>query len=255
MEACIDTRNNLWIDYSLINPVKWSSNFIELNTYGLVYNKNKPDTQKNKNGISFSDLPYLTNMNNQLQIYVSEYSINSAAKTFINTFSKTIEFKADANILDSFLHGFKNVFPDPTGDVLLAPKGLPQIQITNKGLSVKYPHYITVWAWSRKSKPAFHGIIELNLEIDLAVEKGPTIYANIKDLSAKVVRIDVNDVNSNPNTAIEGTFKILKDTVIGLFNELAKNMKYKFPTVMGLNFTDLKLEFKNNHIVINYNLS
>ena len=254
MEACIDSVNGLWIDYSLISPVRWTSNFIELNTYGLVYNKKKTETQKGKNGIALADIPYLTNMDNQLQIYVSEYSINSAAKTFLTTFYKPLQFKLNADLLNAFLPGFKNNFKDSYGDVTLQSRGLPKIQLTNKGLLVKYPHLLTVKVPSRQ-KPAFYTEIELTLEIDLRVDYGPTIYANINELSAKLGTIYIKDASDKAKDVIENSFSFIKATVIELFNAAAKNMKYKFPSVMGLTFKDLKFEFKNNHIVINYNLS
>jgi hypothetical protein len=254
MKACIDKANNLWIDYSLINQVRWANNFIELNTYGLVYNERRLDTQKGKNGISFTDLPYLTSMTDQLQLYVSEYSINSAAKTFLNTFYKALQFKLDADVLNIFLPGFKNNFKDSYGDIILQSQRLPTIQITNQGLVVKYPHVLTVRVPSRL-KPAYHTEIELTLGIDLRVEYGPTVYANINDLSAKLGTVYIKDATNSQNSVIEGGFEFIKSTVIQLFNGMAKNMKYKFPSVMGLSFKDLKFEFKDKYIVINYNLS
>jgi hypothetical protein len=58
LETLVDSSNNYWLDYSLVNDVRHKSGFIEMNVFGLLYKQGKSDTQ-NRNRYSLSQLPVI----------------------------------------------------------------------------------------------------------------------------------------------------------------------------------------------------
>lgn len=253
-ETEVPINKDLVLDYSLIDPIKVYNKFIELNAYGVLYNKNKENTKKNKNGMTFTQLPSISKLEKQFQLYVSEYTLNSALYTYLETYYKPINFKVSSNIAELVFPEFKSLFNDKEATFNLRYRKLPKLQVTENGIFVKSDSLFNVTVPSRL-KPIFYSEVELTLGVYLNVNYGPSVTINIKDLSAKLGTTYIKDVCQNKIPNIEVGFKAIENTIILLINALAKNMVYDFKPIMGIKFTDIKLENKNGYLVIYYNVS
>ena len=253
LETEVTIKQNLILDYSLINPIKVTNQFIELNAYGVLYNKNLERTKKLKNNYSLTQLPDISKMEKQFQLYVSEYSINSAAYTYLETYYKPLDFDISSDVATILLPGFSEVFNDNKAHINLKYLTTPKIKITENGLIVKAPSLFTVTVPSRL-KPAFVSHLDLTLGIKLEVEYGPSVSGKITDLSAKLGDVYVRDACKS-NTLIELGFNIIENTIIKLINLLAQDMKYDFKPIMGIQFKDIKLENKDGYLVVYYNVN
>ena len=96
-------------------------------------------TKKIKNNYSLTQLPYISKMEKQFQLYVSEYSINSAAYTYLETYYKPLDLDISSDIANILLPGFSEVFNDKKAHINLKYQSIPKIKITENGLIVKAP--------------------------------------------------------------------------------------------------------------------
>ena len=76
-EIVVDASKGLFIDYSLFDNIKMKTGYLEINSYAFFYNKNKSLTQNKKN-FPLSLVPPITSIDNPNQVFISQYSINSA---------------------------------------------------------------------------------------------------------------------------------------------------------------------------------
>ena len=93
----------------------------------------------------------------------------------------------------------------------------------------------------------------------MKVAYGPKISGEIKELSAKIKTINLNNASNSVNSLnsiIEGGFALIQSTIIPVLNLfIQKNIEIKFPTVMGISFTNVSLELKNKYFVVNYDIT
>ena len=97
----IDEPKGLYIDYSLVD-IKMRNGFLEINSYAFLYNKNKPETMQPKR-IPFTMLPQISSIDTPNQLFISEYSLNSALYTYFITYPLSLKINVDPNILESLL--------------------------------------------------------------------------------------------------------------------------------------------------------
>ena len=255
LETLVDSSNNYWLNYSLVNDVRHKSGFIEMNVFGLLYKQGKSDTQ-NRNRYSLSQLPVINQMENELQLYVSEYSLNSALYTIIqsNTFQNQLKIDdIKTQLLNFLLPGIeKNFGKLPTSAEFYY--STPKLEITEKSINCPITGNIIVRV-NNASKPVLLINYNLVLSLELYVLPGPYISAKILDLSAKTNRVELNDIEA-PQDTFETLVNMVKTPTLALVNLLLKNdIKLSFKQLLGLTFKDISLTPKNQYLVVKYNLS
>jgi hypothetical protein len=97
----IDEPKGLYIDYSLVD-IKMRNGFLEINSYAFLYNKNKPETMQTKR-IPFTMLPQISSIDTPNQLFISEYSLNSALYTYFITYPLSLKINVDSKKLESLL--------------------------------------------------------------------------------------------------------------------------------------------------------
>ena len=90
-ELPIDLSKGYYVDYSLVDDIKMRNGYLEVNSYAFFYNKNKPETQL-RNRFDLNLVPSISTIDNPNQLYISEYSINSALYTFFISNPLSIKF-------------------------------------------------------------------------------------------------------------------------------------------------------------------
>ena len=81
-EIPIDESNHLFLDFSLVEGLKTKNGYIEVNSYAFLYNDQETET-KNKKNYALSIVPPITTIDNPNQVFISQYSINSALYTYL----------------------------------------------------------------------------------------------------------------------------------------------------------------------------
>ena len=104
--------------------------------------------------------------------------------------------------------------------------------------------------------PVFACELNLTLKAQANVEYGPKMTAKITELSGIFGEIIVNEATDSPKETIVKGFDTLKNAIVPLMNEyIKKYVNLPFPTIMGINFTDVEVRHKDKYMLVNFNLS
>ena len=246
---------NFWMDYTLASPIKLQNQFLELNSYALLFSKEFPET-KNKKRYPLSTLPSISD--SQFQLFVSEYSINSAAYTFLTVNKDNTLLKYNGlpiTIINTMLPGVSKKYTNKKAELSFNPKPETNIKLSEEYMYINLPgtFYLKV---EDIQDPVFVWELTLNLKAQLNVDVGPKITAKINDLTPTFGNILVNQATDADQATIEKGFIIVKNALVALINSyIDKKVKLPFPSIMGINFTDVKVQHKEKYILVNLNLN
>jgi hypothetical protein len=243
-----------WLDYTLASPIKLQNKFLELNSYALLFSKEFPET-KNKYRYPLSTLPSISDA--QFQLFVSEYSINSAAYTFLTVNKDNTLLKYNGlpiTIINTMLPGISKKYANKKAELAFNPKPEANIKLSEEYMYINLPgtFYLKV---EDIQDPVFVWELTLNLKAQLNVDFGPKITAKINDLTPIFGNILVNQATDSDQATIEKGFIIVKNALVAIINSyIDKQVKLPFPSIMGINFTDVKVQHKEKYILVNLNL-
>jgi hypothetical protein len=244
-----------WLDYTLVSPIKLQNKFLELNSYALLFSKEFPET-KNKNRYPLSTLPSISDA--KFQLYVSEYSINSAAYTFltVNKDNTLLKYAGlPITIINTMLPGISKKYTNKKAELFFNPKPEANIKLSEEYMYINLPgtFYLKV---EDIQDPVFIWELTLNLKAQLNIDVGPKITAKVNDLTPIFGKILVNQATDSDQATIEKGFIIVKNALVAIINSyIDQKVKLPFPSIMGINFTDVKVQHKEKYILVNLNLS
>ena len=135
--------NNYWLDFTLASPIKTQNRFLELNSYAFFYSEKYKSTQ-NRNKYPLTPLPSIDTLGKNLQLYISEYSINSAIYTLLTDSDKVISIRVNTKIINAMLPGILEKYGEKQATIILNSTPESKIQITEQYLHVEIPGYIGV---------------------------------------------------------------------------------------------------------------
>ena len=253
-ETSIDYSKGLYLDFALASPINLKAGFLELNSIAHLYNKNIYDT-RNSNRYPLSYLPSFSFAQNQLQLYVSEYFLNSAIYTLLKTNKKTISLKSKTNVIETLLPGLVNVYGNK--DVILTITNIENsyVKLIQNNLNVNAVGTFTI-SVDGINEPVYKCEIELSLLSKLLIRYGPKLSGEINQISAKVKKILLNK-NPKVTYPLVGNALSLVDSLFRpIINGLIKqDFELQFPKVMGIEFKDVSLEIKDQYFIVNYNFN
>ena len=253
-ETKANLGNNYWLDFTLVSQIKTQNRFLELNSYAFFYNEKNPLT-KNRNKYPLTPLPSINTLGKNLQLYVSEYSINNAIYTLLSDSNKVIPINVNTKILNMMLPGIVDKYGEKQATIILNGSPESKIQITDQYMHVGVPGTFSVKIDGIESE-VFKCTLDLSLKVNVKVVDGPKLSGEIKELSAKIKTINLNNASDSVNSIIENGFTLIQSTIIPVLNLfIKKNVEIKFPTVMGISFTNVTLELKNKYFVVNYDIT
>ena len=256
LKTQVDPYKNYWIDYSLVNDVRHKSGFMEMNVYGLFYKEGNSLTQ-NRNLYSLSQLPIINKMENEFQLYISEYSLNMALNTIIQSNTYHNRLKIDdikTQFLNILLPGIEKTFGKTKATVFLS-YSTPKLEILENSINCPITGTVQVKV-EGVNKPAYYLSYSIVLSLDLKVLPGPSISAKILDLTAKTTTLYINDVTGAPNDVFERVVEIVKAPTLAIIDLLLKDdIKMNFKQILGLTFRDISLTHNNHYLTVKYNLS
>ena len=254
-ETKIQVGNGFWLDFTLKTPIKTKNRFLELNSIANFYSEN-PETQK-KDRYPQNNLPSINLIGSQFQLYVSEYSINTAIFTFLTEKSKPLSFRVGTKILNSMLPGIVDKYGEKQATVTLIQSPNSNVKITDQYFGINVPGTLSI-----KVDGITNEILNCNLDLSLKVDiivnyqnMQNYVTGNIKELSAKVKEVKVNEVSKSDISFIESGFKFIDITVIKLLNEFIKNnFLFSVPPIMGVTLINIKFIHKNGYFEVNYDI-
>lgn len=221
--------------------------FLEINSKARLYNPNNALTKtKNFPNVYF---PYLTTMGSQLQIYISENSISSAIYTLLASNNQEIKAKIKSSKLTKILSGSQ--FGE---EVYIVFTGTPDVSlgITKDNLNINLPGTLSLR--NLNNQDFLKVDLKLQLKVKVSIQNGAKVTGVVNDLNLNINKLLFDKLSLNLSKVTEGLMEA-KPELIPLINEfIDKKMKVTFPTVMGIQFTQLSLEHKDHYLQINFNL-
>ena len=240
------------LDITLSRPIQLRNKFLEITSKARLYDPSIPLTKSQ----SFRQVyfPNITTLENQLQIYISEYSINAAIYTLLMSHNKELKSTVSPSSIESFLPGFKKKYINLSPQIFFTGYPKASIEITEQSLNVNLGGIFLIKV-PGQSSPIFNSTLNLSLKVEAYIANGQRVSARIRDLNAKVSEVTINEVCQSNTTLIENGLSNIKMTLIDLLNGFIKNyMEIPFPTFLGIKFTELTLQHKNHYLQINFNL-
>jgi hypothetical protein len=229
------------LDVTLSKYIQLRNKFLEITSNARLFNPSIPQTKTQY--FKQVNFPYLTTLGNQLQVYVSEYSVNAAIYTLLMSNNRELKTTVPASVIESFLPGFKEKYKNISNpQIFFTGDPNASIEITEQSMNVNLPGTFMIKV-PGQSSPIFNSTLTLALKVEVHIANGQKASAKIHDLSAKVSQVSINTVCQSNTQLIESGFAFIKMTLIELLNGFIKNyMEIPFPTFLGIQFTQLSLQ-------------
>ena len=224
--------------------------YLEVNSYALLFNEGIPETQKKKR-IALSYVPNMVKIDNQYQLFISQYSINSALFTFFK--SEPLSLTLDSKIITSALlnlilpginqkYGFDKVI------FYFKTRKEGELELNKDGVTGKI--YGTIIIKTKGTgEIIFQCDVDLLANVEIIVKNSISITGNIHSLNIKVVKVDVN--KSSSQILIEQNINSITSDILPFANEIIENgVKFTLPVF----FKGIKIEHNKQYISITYSL-
>ena len=245
----IDEQKGYYIDFSLVDNIQMKNGYLIVNSYAFFYNKRKPLTQ-NKRRYPLSLLPTILKVNNPDQLYVSEYSINSALFTIFN--SNPLSLKIDSSLintglLEGVLPGISSKFKGQKIGIDLESTKPATLELLENYINGKIYGKIILKA-EGINDPIFSCEIEISTKVEIIVFDNVYVSGKINELNIKPGTVSINKVSSQFSTKNINT---ILPVVLPLLNDyIKKNIKITSPIFLRV----LSIEHKNKYLAINYKI-
>jgi hypothetical protein len=127
-----------WLDLTLAAPVQLKNKFLQVNSYALLFSKEYPETQ-NKTRYALSNFPSISD--NQFQSFISEYSLNSAAYTYltVNSEEALLSYTLSTGFVNVMLPGITQKYGMKDSEISLIPKPETNIQLFEEYMVITAP--------------------------------------------------------------------------------------------------------------------
>lgn len=247
----IDEYKGYSIDYSLVNPIRMRNGYLEVNSYALLYNEKIIDTKiKIKEDIPLSSVPDMIKIDKQYQLFISQYSINSALYTFFKTEPLSITLDSDivSALLNVVLPGIYQNYGNEKIIVTFNTKNPGQLELNENGVAGKIFGQMII-KLKGTNEVIFKCDLDLLTEVEIIVKNSISLTGNIHSLNIKVVNIDENKCSSQ--IYIENNINLITSFVLPFANQIIeKGIKFDLPIF----FKEIIINHNKQYISIGYKL-
>ena len=250
MEICVDESKGYCIDYSLVNPIIMKNGYLEVNSYALLYNKNKPKTQK-KNRIPLTYIPNISKVGNQYQLYISEYSINSALFTLFSTENLSLSINSNTItpiLLSIILPGINEKYGNQKLKLDFEVTKEGSLEFSEDGINAKIFGQIIIKI-EDSGEVIFQCDSEISTDVELFIKEGISITGKIHSLAIKVGAIPIN--KSSSKVLIEHNINTLIYAILPIINNFIAD---KIQLTLPIFFKNIDIQHKNHYLTVNYAL-
>ena len=261
------------IDYSFIENPKIRDHFLLINSYGAFINKNIPDTTQQRFPLSTGVKDY-NPYGKQVQIYLSEYVINTAFYTMYRSKSLNISVKPEfvpqqspvkltTRWLSVIINGLDEAFgQDLPCEIEMGMRDSPKVEFEEKYVNVTLPSQVIVNVrvntnngYVLKQAIKLNADYLVNFAFQFKEEGNITAHVNeIRVSNTSFVESAVPKANSTK--LIEDGFNKIAYMLTPFLNTYIKQyLNITLPTIQGLKFNDMTVTHKTNYIAVEYNLN
>ena len=245
-DFAIDSKNGLYIDYTLVENIKMKTGYLEVNSYAFFYSKKDKATQNKKN-FPLSLVPPITSIDNPNQVFISQYSINSALLTYTIIHPLTLKLDIDDYILGLFLPSLLVKYP---GDKYIVYLEIPRpaLDFEENYISSDIKGYFRVHIEDKNNHaPVFVCAYEASIQVEIVVIGEKTITGKVNDINIKVGQVPINQINTE--VLIEH-INDLKPFALNAINKAIKdeNISFTLPSF----FLNVKVKHKSKYIAVDY---
>ena len=245
----IDEQKGYYIDFSLVDNIQMKNGYLVVNSYAFFYNKRKPLTQ-NKRRYPLSLLPPIFKVNNPDQLYISEYSINSALFTIFNSIPLSLKIDSsliNTGLLEAVLPGIYSKFKGKKIEIDLESTNAATLELLENHINGKIYGKIILKA-EGINDPIFSCAIEISTKAEIIVFDNVYFSGKINELNIKPGTVSINKVSSQFST--ENINSILP-IVLPLLNDyIKKNIKITCPIFLRV----FSIEHKKKYLAVNYKI-
>ena len=243
-EIVVDASKGLFIDYSLVDNIKMKTGFLEVNSYAFFYNKNKSLTQNKKN-FPLSLVPPITSIDNPNQVFISQYSINSALYTYFKTYPLTLKLDVEDYILGLLFPSFLIKFPGQK-PIVYFDISAPALEFEENYISSVISGTFRIHLEGRYNA-IFICSMEISIKLEIIVIEEKTVSGKVNDINIKVGQVHLNEAGSN---ILIDHINDLKPFALNAINKAItdENIRFTLPSF----FLNVKVEHKNKYLAVNY---
>ena len=242
--VAIDESNGLYIDYSLVD-VKMKKGYLEFNSFAFLYNINMPETMQTKR-LPLTLLPPITSVDNPNQLFVSEYSLNSALYTYFKTKPLSTKLDIDSSVLETLFPTFGKELAEKT-EIFLETTDPPTLDL--KLAYVKGDIYgkISLKVEGRNDL-SIAATLHIETKIELIIKDNIYLSGRIYELEINVKKIEVGELHAK--LLIEQINKLSPIVLLALNEYISKNVKFTLPVF----FKSAEIDHKMTYLGINYSI-
>ena len=242
--VAIDESNGLYIDYSLVD-VKMKKGYLEFNSFAFLYNINMPETMQTKR-LPLTLLPPITSVDNPNQLFVSEYSLNSALYTYFKTKPLSTKLDIDSSVLETLFPTFGKELAEKT-EIFLETTDPPTLDL--KLAYVKGDIYgkISLKVEGRNDL-SIAATLHIETKIELIIKDNIYLSGRIYELEINVKKIEVGEFHAK--LLIEQINKLSPIVLLALNEYISKNVKFTLPVF----FKSAEIDHKMTYLGINYSI-
>ena len=187
--------------------------------------------------IALTMLPSITSIDNPNQLFVSEYSINSALYTYFKTYPLSLKINVDTTILESLLPTITSKYANKT-DVYLEITEPPSLRFQNNYIKGIILGRIIIKVKGTKDL-IFACTLQINTKVEIIVMEKTNVSGKLHGLSIVPKKVELNAVSKT--FVIENVFK-LHIIVLSALNEyISNNVKYSLPIFLKKLVSNMKI--------------
>ena len=240
----IDASKGLFIDYSLVD-IKLKNGYIEINSYAMLFNEYLSETKEIKK-VPLTLVPSISSIDNPNQLFISQYSINSALYTYFKTSPLSLKININSDILELLLPSITSKFENKKTEVLLETTDPPTLDFQSKYIEAKIFGAIKIFVEGGK-KPIFVCSILILSKVEILTQ-GLNVSGKLHELSIKVESIDEN--GASLTFLFENVNKLISLFLSALNKYISQDIKFSLPIF----FKNINVEHKSQYLAINYEL-
>ena len=238
----IDESKGLYIDYSLVD-IKMRNGYLELNSFAFLYNKNKPETMQNKR-LPLTLLPPISSVDNPNQLFISEYSLNSALYTYFITIPLSIKLDINKALLEELFPTFAKEIIEKT-EVFFETTDPPTLNLKLNYIKGEIYGKIIIKVEEKEEIVCF---LHINTKVELIIMDDINLSGQIYELEISVQKIEVGEVHAK--LLIEKVNKVSPIILVALNSYIKEKVKFTLPIF----FKNAEISQKMTYLGINYRL-
>ena len=264
------------IDYTFIEGPRAENKFILFNSFGALINQNVPSTLVQHFPLE-KGVPEYDVRGKQVQIYASNYVINTAINTLYKSRSMYATLTPDMLppktplklttkwLSTSLFAGLDTFFGEKECQFRFFVSKSPIVDFKEDVVSLTLPSEVRLDVRSSTSQagsgkytviPALRINGDFLFEIDFHVEEKGNISAFVHEVKLVNTSVAESVIPQIKAADIEKGFNLIGSIVKPLVNLYLENyMNITIPSIKGIKFTDMTIDHHKNYLRLQYNLA